>query len=445
MSKGLSLLLYNLLLPPGLLAAVPGFVVKMKRRGGYGPGFSQRFGRYAAGTLPSDLERPIWIHAVSVGEVLIANKLIAALREVSPDVPVVLSTTTSTGHSVACNHAEDSNVRVIYNPVDLPWVVGRAFDEIRPSVIVLVEAEVWPNLVSRAVRDNIPVHLVNARLSPRSERRYRKFRALVAPVFGMLSSVCVPEPEEVSRWASLGVDEERITVTGSIKFDQEGAAAADPGMISKFRGFLGGLFGSELPPMILAASTHAGEEAAIGEVFLQLKQRFPDLVYLVVPRHFERAGEVMEELRAIGLSPCLRSSLPLRERDAQPDTVIINTTGELRAWQEIPNIVIIGKSFLAKGGQNPVEAVAAGVPVIAGPHMENFAALMTLLEKHGGITRIEDMGFLSDAVADILDRPERALEQATAAREALKTHRGATKKTAGLVLANSIAATSHAG
>ncbi|MGK0190287.1 MAG: 3-deoxy-D-manno-octulosonic-acid transferase [Verrucomicrobiales bacterium] len=435
-----SLVLYNLLLPPGLLLALPGSLLKMRRRGGYGPGFAQRFGRYDNTLPPPPIdrdERPIWMHAVSVGEVLIAQKLISELRQQSPDIPIVLSTTTSTGHAIALKNLSD-DVRVIYNPIDLPRIVRRSLDSIRPRGIVLIEAEVWPNLVRAAVRDRIPVLLVNARLSPRSEKRYRQFRKLVAPVFRMLCKVCVQEQEDIERWRELGVSPERICHTGSIKFDQNRNVTAADDQINTFRGMVQQLWGEQPQPMVLLASSHDGEEAAIGKHILTLKQRFPSLKYLVAPRHFERAADVERDLQSAGLVSVRRSQLPASiNNSVTPDTLIIDTTGELRAWQALPNLhlVIIGKSFLASGGQNPVEAIAAGKPVIAGPHMENFEALMMLLKKQKGIVQVGGLDALPQEIIRLIDDPAHSAALVDRARGALNAHHMATHKTAQLILA----------
>ena len=438
-SSAASLALYNLLLPLGLLLALPGFLLKMKRRGGYGPGFGQRFGIYPSDFPPAAAdrsERPVWVHAVSVGEVLIAQKLIAEILQQAPGIRIVLSTTTSTGHAIAVkNHQQ--NVQVIYNPLDLPAVVRRTLDRIRPSAIVLIEAEVWPNLVHQASGEGIPVFLVNARLSPRSEKRYRQFRKWVAPVFGMLDHVCVQESEDVARWSELGVIPERITHTGSIKFDQSSGTNTDSGtiesQIATFREILDQLWGSDGLTTILLASSHDGEEAAIGRCILTLRQKFPALKFLVAPRHFERAGAVETALRELGLRPWRRSQLPAHP---DTDTLIIDTTGELRAWQALPKLVVIGKSFLATGGQNPVEAIASGIPVVTGPHMENFSALMAQLLKWKGIVQVAGIDQLGEAIAHLLENPNLAATTTANARKALNSHAGATARTAQRILAH---------
>ncbi|MCB1094339.1 MAG: 3-deoxy-D-manno-octulosonic acid transferase [Verrucomicrobiae bacterium] len=442
--SGASLALYNLLLPMGLLVALPGFLVKMKKRGGYGPGFGQRFGNYADDFPPAATDRsqrPLWIHAVSVGEVLIAQKLIIEILRREPELPVVLSTTTSTGYAIAVKNLP-SGVQVFYNPLDLPPIVRRVLDRIRPRAIVLIEAEVWPNLVHQTSREGIPVFLVNARLSPRSEKRYLQFQRWVAPIFRMLDHVCVQEPEDVARWCGLGVDPDRITHTGSIKFDQsagpDAASSATAAQVIAFREILEQLWsGVDRPKTVLLASSHDGEEAAVGKCILTLRQKFPDLKFLVAPRHFERADAVERALKELGLRPCHRSQLsaPLPAGMAPPDTLIIDTTGELRAWQALPDLVVIGKSFLATGGQNPVEAISSGTAVITGPHMENFSALMAQLLKRKGIIQVRDIDDLSAAIARLLSDP--ALVQTTTAnaREALSRHSGATEKTAERILA----------
>src|SRR5499427_5298238 len=213
--------IYNLFWPLGLLIFLPGYFAKMIRRGGYREKFGQRMGIYD-GTVRDRLstQRSTWLHAVSVGEVNIALKLANALRVLEPDLHCVLTTTTTTGFALARRTAPPW-IEVMYTPLDYWPIMRGAFSLIRPARIILVEAEVWPNLAAAAHGRRIPLALVNARLSPRSERRYRRFRFFVAPTFRFLDLVCVPEQRDVERWAALGVPQNRIDVTGSIKFDPE--------------------------------------------------------------------------------------------------------------------------------------------------------------------------------------------------------------------------------
>ena len=425
----LVLLIYNLLLPFALLVLLPVSVLKMRRRGGYGAKFWQRFGffdRTTAAQLEAVRGRCRWMHAVSVGEVNVARKLIRELLKQEPGTPVVLSVTTSTGYAVACDKAP-AELTVIYSPVDLALVVGPVFARIQPRQFILVEAEVWPNLVRVMQRARVPVVLVNARLSPRSERRYRKFRWLVAPVFGMLDKVLVQEPEDVARWEAIGARPGTVQVTGSIKFDLLGQAASSPERVAEFRGLLAGAFGGSVPRVVLLASSHAGEEQAIAELWQCIRADFPEARLLIAPRHAERRAEVLSAVEATGLSGALRSALPVEQN---PDVLVVDSTGELRDWQALAEVVIIGKSFLAKGGQNPVEAIAAGVPVLTGPHMENFSALMTLLRAAEGVAQTDDLPGLAVQLRKTLADPAAAQAMARRGKAALARHAGATPRTA---------------
>src|SRR5437660_8534792 len=215
-------LIYNLFWPIGLLFFLPGYFKKMSRRGGYREKFGQRLGIYCRELRDClSKQRSTWLHAVSVGEVNIALKLANALRALEPDLHCVLTTTTTTGFALARKNAPPS-MEVMYTPLDYWPIMRRAFSVIRPARIILVEAEVWPNLAAEAHARRIPLVLVNARLSPRSERRYRRFRFFVAPTFRLLDLVCVQEIQDIERWAALGIPRIRIHVTGSIKYDPEG-------------------------------------------------------------------------------------------------------------------------------------------------------------------------------------------------------------------------------
>lgn len=432
LSLRLSLVLYNALLPLGLVCMAPGALVKMRRRGGDWRDFGQRLGRWNEERTQALRSLPkaglIWMHAVSVGEVGVAKKLIAELLKQKPRRGIVLTTTTPTGHRLALEIEQGfpQCVVALYSPLDMPFVAKRVLAALQPSRIVLVEAEVWPNILHQATRLGIPVTLVNARLSHRSEKRYRQARGLIAPIFGLLSQVCVQEFEDVERWAGLGVDASRITLTGSIKYDPQGSAA-DPAQVQALGAVLQltGLLGR---PLLLAASTHPGEEIALAKVYQALRQQHPTLGLLVVPRHYERGAEVVAELRALGLQPQQRSQLP--HEPMTTDVLVIDSTGEMKAWQEHASIVVIGKSFLAQGGQNPAEAVMAGKLVVFGPHMENFEPLVKLLLEAGGALQVPDLIALNTALHLKLAEQGGGSVMAEAGRAALMKHQGATQKTA---------------
>lgn len=416
--------LYNLLFPLALLAFLPGYVVKMLRRGNYREKFGQRLGFYDRATREKLAGGPrTWMHAVSVGEVMIALKLVALMKKFEPDLRVALTTTTTTGFALATRQAPEWLV-VLYTPLDFWPIMRRAFALIRPERIILVEAEVWPNMTAIAHRRKIPLALVNARLSPRSEGRFLRFRSIISPIFARLDLVCVQEPEDVTRWNSLGVGRARIHPVGSIKFDPTGDLP-DP---QKPRALLDQMGIDAARPILLAGSTHDGEEEILAQVFQRLREEFPDLFFIVAPRHVERAREIESKLRALGLTTAFRSA-PM----ARPDLLLLDTTGELRNWYPVATIVFIGKSLTARGGQNPVEAVVANRPVLFGPHMENFARLAKQLLESGGAVQTDDSASLTNAAAALLRDPAARAGLVRNALGVLDRHRGATARTAALL------------
>ena len=419
-------LIYNLLFPLALLFFLPGYVVKMLRRGNYRHQFGQRFGLYDR-ALRARLaaQRHSWMHAVSVGEVMIALKLAAALKEREPKLRVALTTTTTTGFALARERASEW-IEIIYTPLDFWPIMRRAFGVIRPLRIVLVEAEVWPNLAAIAQRRRIPLALVNARLSPRSERRFQKFKIFVRPFLQKLDLVCVPEAEDIARWQSLGVNPARIHQVGSIKFDPEDARTSPevPGKVLQALGV------DATRPILLGGSTHQGEEEILAKILLRLRQEFPALFLIIAPRHAERAREIAARLQSLGVHAALRSAAG---KARSCDCMLLDTTGELRNWYSVATVVFIGKSLAARGGQNPVEAIIAGRPVIFGPHMENFAQLAQSLVEAKGALQITDEVALAVALAELLRDENKRTRLIMNAREVIARHRGATARTAELL------------
>lgn len=423
-------LFYNLLFPIGLLVFLPGYLLKMRRRGNYRRHFGQRFGFYSEEVRARLGGRShTWIHAVSVGEVAIALKLAAKLRELEPTFACVLTTTTTTGFAFAEREAPPWMV-VMYNPLDFWPVVRRAFAVIRPERILLVEAEIWPNLAATARALGVPLALVNARLSARSERRFLKVKPFIAPTFRCLDLVCAQEARDVERWASLGISRSVIRDVGSIKYDpmEAGSDSALPLRI------LGAFCIEEARLIFFGGSTHAGEEEILADVFRRLRAEFPTLVLLLAPRHVERTPQIVSSLGARGLKIALRSAAKA-ESETEPDCLLLDTTGELRMWYAVATVVFIGKSLSAHGGQNPVEPILAGKPVIFGPHMENFSSLAQSLVEADAAIQIRDASELVQRTAELLRAPGRRSHLVQNAERVLSVHRGATERTAELVLA----------
>ena len=421
-------LLYNLLYPLGLLIFLPGQIAKLLRRGNYQEKFGQRLGIYGRDVQARLASRSCtWIHAVSVGEVAIALKLATKLKELDPSFFGVLTTTTTTGFAFAKKQAGEK-MEVLYSPLDFWPITRRAYAVIKPVRVILVEAEVWPNLAGEARNRHIPLLLVNARLSQRSEKRFHYFRFLVAPTFRCLDLVCVQEPEDIKRWMALGVASERIHHVGSIKYDPVNGTVDPTLPLKVLRDF--GIDPDR--PILFGGSTHPGEEDILGKIFLKLKGEFAALTLIIAPRHVERAGEIRASLRALGLTVNLRTEES--QSASPPDCVLVDSTGELQDWYGVATIVFVGKSLTAHGGQNPAEPIVAGKPVLFGPHMENFSALARSLVTNEGAIQVEDGGSLKEKISMLLRDPEIGARMVANAQEILSRHSGATARTATLIL-----------
>ena len=410
----IGLAIYRLLLPLLFVTAFPGWLVKMLRRGGLHTRLGERAALYPA-ALQHEPRAAVHLHAVSVGEAMLALKLIREWRLHAPNQRFVLATGTATGHAVA-TAAKVPGLRVTYAPLDFPGMVRRYLKHFEPSQLVLVEGEAWPNLLLACRRRGIPVSLVNARLSPRSSARYQRFAAWVRPIFGLLDTLAIQDPQDAAIWQQLGVASTKIHLTGSLKIDP--GSGRPPTRRPEFQALLDALTGpGSARPVVLAASTHPGEEAWIASA---VRHAAPDALILIAPRHAERRAQVKADLERSGFEVVLRSAWP--EGHGRPARVsppapiplpclVIDTTGELCDWTAHADVVIIGKSFLATGGQNPCEAILASKPLICGPHMENFQPLATaLLASHAA--------FLAADPASL----------GAAVRRALDPHRGATHR-----------------
>src|SRR5438093_2565303 len=357
--------IYNLFWPIGLLFFLPSYLVKMIRRGGYGEKFGQRLGIYDCEVcVRLSKQKPTWLHAVSVGEVNVALKLANSLRALDAGLHLVLTTTTTTGFAQANKNAP-AWIEVMYTPLDYWPIMRRAFAVIRPTRIVLVEAEVWPNLVALAHERRIPTILANARLSPRSERRFRRFRFFVVPTFRLLDLVCAQEPDDVDRWVTIGVARDRIRAVGSIKYDPNGRDQTSEAQENARTTSLSNA--DRERPVLFGGSTHRGEEEILATIFLRLRQQFPSLRLFIAPRHVERLREIRAHLAALPIHVNLASEVWVN-RASDADCIVLDTTCELQRCYAIATIVFMGKSLNAHGGQNSVE------PYIAGNLGENCTA-----------------------------------------------------------------------
>ncbi|MGL4401354.1 MAG: 3-deoxy-D-manno-octulosonic acid transferase [Luteolibacter sp.] len=419
-----ALIFYRLILPLLFVAAFPGWLVKMLRRGGFGTHLGERA---AIHTTPLEYEPcgAVHVHAVSVGEALLALKLIREWLVREPDRRFVLATGTATGHVVATS-AKIPGLRVTYSPLDFPSMVRRYLDRFEPSQIVLIEGEVWPHLLLACRQRSIPVRLVNARMSPRSASRFKRFSKWLQPIYRLLDAVAIQEAEDAGIWETLGIDRKKIHHTGSLKFDPGSGIRPTPR--PEFQQMLDA-FGKHRP-IVLAASTHGGEDSYIATA---IREAHPQALAVLVPRHAERRNEVAVDLEKQGFLVQLRSA-ELAGTDDLRTVFVIDTTGELRDWTAHADVVVIGKSFRSTGGQNPCEAILAGKPVICGPHMENFQPLASRLIASGGCLSAGDSAELSQAIITALD-PVKAPAMTRKASAELAAHEGATRRILDLLTA----------
>ena len=403
--------LYSLL----FLLLLPLILLRLYWKGRQLPAYRQHIGE-RLGFYPPVSGRYIWLHAVSVGETRAAAPLVRQLQQRYPGFSLLLTQMTPTGRETAQQLFGDS-VRCIYLPYDLPWITRRFLQHFRPAFGILMETEIWPNLIDQCQRLNVPLYLANARLSERSAKGYAKLQKLVRPAFAGLTRIAAQTADDARRLSELGANQP--LVCGNIKFD-----VAPPLDLDQQRARLVSLLG-ENRQVLLWASTREGEEAPLLDAFLQLQ--WPDnLLLLVVPRHPQRFEEVANQISQRGLSLQKRSAgLPIA---ANTRVVLGDSMGEMFAYFSVANVAIIGGSIQPLGGQNLIEACAVGTPVLFGPHMFNFAEASRLALEAGAAQQAESaLDLLTQAHALLLD-PSRQKQMGAAGVAFAQSHRGATQR-----------------
>jgi len=425
--------LYNILFTFLFVLSSPYYFWRMRRRGNWLDGFTQRFGRYDTNLKQALTNRHvIWLHAVSVGEVNLCTQLIRSLEPRLPNAKIVVSTTTTTGMA-ELRKKLPGHVSKVYYPIDRRKFVSRAIATIKPEAIVLVEAEIWPNFIWRAQTQKIPLFLVNARLSERSFRGYKRFGFFSRPLFASFTGVGAQNEVDAARLRELGCPAEAVRVVGSLKFD---AATIDerrrldvPAMLRQ----LGVRTGA---PLLVGGSTHAGEEGILADIYLRLRARFPDLFLVLVPRHFERSREVGRELEARGVRFAYRSELTAKARhdDSKLDCLLVNTTGELKYFYEQAAVIFVGKSLTAEGGQNPIEPGALGKAMVFGPNMQNFADVVQSFVTQDTAVQVRDAAELESAVAQLLSDAARREQLGRNASKVVGENLGAIQRTTDMIV-----------
>ncbi len=425
--------LYNIFFTVFLVLAAPFYLLKMWRRGNWRRGFAQRFGQFDSRVKQAVTNRQVlWLHAVSVGEVNICTQLIRSLEKRAPGLTIAVSTTTSTGMA-ELERKLPSHILKIYYPIDRRRWVQRAFSVLHPKGVVLVEAEIWPNFLWRARSLRTPVFLVNARLSKRSFRGYRRFRFLFRPLFASMAGVGCQNEEDRQKLIQLGCKPEAVRVVGNLKYD---SARLDERRVVDAHQLLGQLGVPPQARVLVAGSTHRGEEAILGQVFKRLRPRFPDLFLVVVPRHHERGKEAGKDLASHGVQFVYRKEITASTQypPGRVECLLVNTTGELRSFYERATVVFVGKSLTAQGGQNPIEPAMIGKPVVFGPHMQNFEAITQALLQGQGALQVSNAAELEQAVAGLLKDEKAAQELGQRGEQVVKQNLGAIERTVEMIL-----------
>ncbi len=384
----------------------------------------QRLG-YLPLSFNLDGDDSIWIHAVSVGEVLTARALLPQLRERYPRFRLFLSTTTITGQQIAKNNLQYVD-EVFYFPFDLGFTVKRTLRLVKPRLFIMMETELWPNLLRACRREGVKTVVVNGRISSRSYPRYRLARGFFRRVLANVDRFCMQSEESARRIVEIGADPERVVVTGSLKFDslQIDGPSFDRGRNRVLRYFRIG----SARPVIVAASTHRGEEEPVLEAYQRIRARVPNVMLIIAPRKPERFAEVEALARRHGWHVARRTELPV---DSEPrhDVVILDVIGELAQLYQVATAVFVGGSLVDQGGHNIIEPAVFGKPVVFGPYMQNFAEIARAFLENDAAIQIRFARELEHALLALLKDPVRRASLGAAARALVEANRGARAKT----------------
>jgi 3-deoxy-D-manno-octulosonic-acid transferase len=416
------LAMYNVLLTLYFIITLPYYAVQMIRREKYRAGLRQRLGIYRSSLLMKLRQRKrMWIHAVSVGEVLAVMPLLKLLRESLPDWYFILSTVTLTGQKIAKEKA-GQRVIVTYFPLDFRFAVRRALQFFAPSLIILVETELWPNFISTAAVKRIPIAMVNGRISDRSYARYRHCRFFLKNLLARIDLFCMQSELDTERIRRLGALPEKVKTTGNMKFD----SAIEPCTEIAGREVAANLGIDPQRPIIVAGSTHKGEDEILLDALRVIREKSGDTVLIIVPRHPERAGEIKALASARGEEAILRSQLHNDQTPHTKGVLIVDRIGELVDIYRTATVVFVGKSLVEGGGQNVIEPATMGKPVIFGPHMENFREAAELLIQNRGAIQVRDAAEFKEKLLFLLQNREEREQMGRRAAATMARSRGAT-------------------
>jgi len=412
---------YSVLMVAFFVVVSPYLVYQAVRYRKYIANLPQRLG-YLPVSFNLDADESIWIHAVSVGEVLTARALLPELRERYPKLRLFLSTTTMTGQQIARNNLQYVD-EVFYFPFDFGFIVNRTLRLVRPRLFIMMETEIWPNLLRACAREGVKTMLVNGRISSRSYPRYRLARAFFRRVLLHVDRFCMQSDESARRIIDIGADRQRVSVTGSLKFDSlelPGTPSGDRGRNRVLRYFRI----AHDRPVVIAASTRKGEEAAVLEAFQRIRATMTKALLIIAPRKPPQFDEVERLARRAGWNVARRTELRV-DADPPHDVVILDTVGELAQLYQVATVVFVGGSLVDTGGHNILEPAVFGKPIVFGPHMQNFAEIARTFLDNGAAIQVRTGRELGPVLLDLLGDPVRRASLGAAARALVEANRGA--------------------
>ncbi|MBM3777823.1 MAG: 3-deoxy-D-manno-octulosonic acid transferase [Acidimicrobiia bacterium] len=418
--------LYSVATLIAFLLASPYFLYQAVRHRKYVGSFRQRLGHLPV-SFNLDRDASIWVHAVSVGEVLAARPLLVELKRRYPALKLFLSTTTRSGQQLAARGLLGVD-GVFYFPFDWAFAVRRTLDVVRPRLFMMVETEIWPNLLREARQRGVRTVMVNGRISFRSYPRYRWVRPFIRRVLSDVDRFCVQGEETARRLVSLGAERSRISLTGNLKFDALDGQPHGPGPNRVLRFF-------RVPasrPVIVAGSTMKGEEEAVLRAFNRVRAISPRALLVIAPRHPERFADVVRLCRQEGLNTVRRTELPV-DQEPNADAVVLDTIGELAQLYQIATVVFVGGSLVPAGGHNILEPAVFGRPVVFGPHMENFAEIADTFRTHEAALQVRSDRELEQAFVSVMADPVQRARLGAAAKALVEANRGAREATLGVV------------
>ena len=411
--------LYTLALIGAGVAALPHLMWRCLHGATYLQDFRERFGVRPLEPVESD--GCLWFHAASVGEVQGLQPIIAALHDRFPSRPVVLSTFTPTGKAMAQALVPQAG-RIFLLPFDLPWIVGKTVRRLRPSALIVQETELWPNLFRCLGQLQVPIVLVNGRLSSRSFQRYALIRPFTRRVLGNVSLVLAQSDSSAQRFQCLGVPACKVRTVGNTNIDRalKQAQSVPPHPMAP------SLAGRRV---LVAGSTHEGEEAILVSVLRRLREPFPDLCLILAPRHLERVESIVRHVRAAGLSVMPRSQHSGGTEVCPPEVIVLDTLGELVSLYKLCTVAFVGGSLVPVGGHNILEPAMFAKPLLFGPHMLHFPELARILLNADGAIQVRDEAHLHAQAARLLANPSQGADIGRRARQALDSNGGALQRT----------------